>query len=262
MEAENVFIKPEVAYAAIRKDLLAWDAKIKPAKYVVGISGGVDSSCVAALAAKLFGKDMVIGVTMPNGIQRDIDCSMKLIKHLGIKHVDINIAIAVNDLQVSIDKNGLTLSELCITNMPARIRMTALFGVAQCCNGIVLNTCNRSESVVGYDTLFGDSCGSYAPVKWLVKTEVRELAKWLGVPEDLAYKTSVDGLQPLTDEEKFGFTYEALDKYIRCGKLADVATAAKIESMYMSNKFKLQIINVPGPQFKFAYDKLLAEHGI
>ena len=120
--------------------------------------------------------------------------------------------------------------------------MTALFGIAQCVGSAVLNTCNRSESIVGYDTLFGDSCGSYAPLKMLTKTEVRELALWLGVPSHLAYKTSIDGLQPLTDEQKFGFSYAELDMFIRHAGEVSQKTADKIVGMYHRNKFKLEII--------------------
>lgn len=138
--------------------------------------------------------------------------------------------------------------------MPARLRMTALFGIAQCFGSAVLNTCNRSESIVGYDTLFGDSCGSYAPLKMLTKTEVRELALWIGVPSHLAYKIPIDGLQPLTDEQKFGFSYSELDMFIRHAGEVSQKTADKIVDMYHQNKFKLEMVNVPGPSFGFLTD--------
>jgi NAD+ synthase len=187
-------------------------------------------------------------------MQKDMQDVHEVFKHLGIKRITIDIGDTVHSLENGIDNNAIELTEQCTINMPARIRMTALFAVAQCFGAVVLNTCNRSESCVGFDTFFGDSCGCYAPIKNLTKTEVMELAMWLGVPSHLAFKTPVDGLQPLTDEQKFGFTYRELDMFIRgAGNISD-STASKIKSMYHNNKFKLEIINVPGPGFEFLSD--------
>lgn len=257
---KDIFIEPDNAFAVISREWKSWAAQFDAGtKMVVGISGGVDSTCVAALACRLFGAENVIGVSLPCDGQKDMSDVDAVFEHLKIRRVTIDIGDAFNGFVNAIENNAVEMTKQCIVNMPARLRMTALFGIAQCIGGVVVNTCNRSESVVGFDTIFGDSCGCYAPIKNLVKTEVMDLAAWLGVPEKLAYKVPVDGLQPLTDEQKFGFSYAELDAFIRCPAavedgLTKPETAEKIKRMYAANRFKLEIINVPGPDFGFASD--------
>lgn len=257
---KGIFIEPDNAFAEISRDWKSWAAVFDVrTKMVVGISGGVDSTCVAALACRLFGSDNVVGVSLPCDGQKDMSDVDAVFEHLNIRRVTIDIGDAFFTLKNGIENNAIGLTDQCVTNMPARLRMTALFGVAQCIGGVVINTCNRSESICGYDTLFGDSCGCYAPIKNLVKTEVMDLTAWLGVPEKLARKVPVDGLQPLTDEQKFGFSYAELDAFIRCPMavedgLTKPETAEKIKRMYAANRFKLEIINIHGPDFGFASD--------
>ena len=119
---------------------------------VVGISGGKDSSVVAALCTEALGRDRVIGVLMPNGIQPDIDSAKLLVKHLEIRYFIVNIEDAVIGLTENIP---FSLSEQSRINLPARIRMAALYAVSQSNNGRVANTCNLSEDWVGYATLSG-----------------------------------------------------------------------------------------------------------
>ena len=140
--------------------------------------------------------------------------------------------------------------------------MTMLYGVAQCLGGVVVNTCNRSESVLGNDTLFGDDCGSYGPIQALTKTEVKSLAAFLGAPRELVEKTPIDGLQPLSDEERMGIRYEDVDEYIRSQGAADFSITGQILGMFVKNRFKLEIVRVPGPKFEFMRDSIRAEYGI
>ena len=116
---------------------------------VIGISGGKDSSTVAALCVEALGRDRVIGVTMPNGVQKDISDSMKLINHLRIRHYNINIADTYNALMNTIGAefkaDGTEISRQTIINMPPRLRMTTLYAISQSLNGRVANTCNLSE---------------------------------------------------------------------------------------------------------------------
>ena len=109
---------------------------------MVGISGGKDSSVVAALCTEALGRDRVIGVLMPNGIQPDIDSAKLLVKHLKIRYFIVNIEDAVIGLTENIP---FSLSEQSRINLPARIRMAALYAVSQSNNGRVANTCNLSE---------------------------------------------------------------------------------------------------------------------
>ena len=136
---------------------------------VVGISGGKDSSVVAALCVEALGKDRVIGVLMPCGEQSDISCSHMLVEHLGIKSYTINVADSVNGLKNELSKK-LELTEQSIINLPPRIRMSTLYAVSQSCNGRVANTCNLSEDWVGYSTRYGDSAGDFSPLANLTVT--------------------------------------------------------------------------------------------
>lgn len=233
--------------AKIESHWMAWDANVKPGVYVIGISGGIDSTCVAALACKIFGKDRVVGVSLPCDGQADMADVDKVFDVLGIKRVTIDIGDAFASLKNGIENNGIELSYDCKTNMPARLRMASLYGVAQCVGGAVVNTCNLSEDVVGYATLYGDNAGSYAPIQPLTKTEVKKLAKFIGIPRDLAEKTPIDGLQPLTDEDKLGFKYADLDVLIRTGVGTDELKFLATKKFY-ANKFKTEIVRIPSPK--------------
>ena len=212
---------------------------------VVGISGGKDSSIVAALCVEALGKDRVIGVLMPCGEQHDIDMAYMLVEHLGIKHYVVNIENAVKGVVNSLPQD-LEVSAQTITNIPPRVRMTTLYAVSQSCNGRVANTCNLSEDWVGYSTRYGDSVGDFSPVSHLTVTEVKEIGRLLGLPNELVDKTPIDGLCGNTDEENLGFTYAVLDKYIREGIIDDEKTKQLIDTKHKNNLFKLQLM----PAFK------------
>ena len=208
---------------------------------VVGISGGKDSSIVAALCVEALGKDRVIGVLMPQGEQHDIDMAYLLVNHLGIKHYVVNIKEAVDGVLHQMPRE-LTLSPQSLQNLPPRIRMSTLYAVSQSCNGRVANTCNLSEDWVGYSTRYGDSVGDFSPLSFLTVTEAKEIGYLLGLPRDLVDKTPIDGLCGKTDEENLGFTYAELDVYIRTGVIADQAKKALIDRKHKANLFKLQLM--------------------
>lgn len=211
-------------------------------KVVIGISGGKDSSVVAAICAKAIGPENVIGVMMPNGEQKDIADSQKLIAHLGIKSTTVNIGHAFETLCNSMNL-GVELSYDTLTNLPARLRMSTLYAVAQTVGGFVANTCNLSEDTVGYATLYGDNAGSFAPISKLTTEEVMEIGDDLGLPFELVHKVPIDGLQPKTDEDKLGFTYHEVNELIRKGIKGP--HFEKIMDMYRKNKFKLDIVRIP-----------------
>jgi NAD+ synthase len=209
---------------------------------VVGISGGKDSSVVAALCAEALGKDRVIGVLMPNGIQSDISDSEQLVEHLGIKYFVCNIKEAVDGVTNSLVECDLPLNEQARINLPPRIRMSTLYAVSQTLNGRVANTCNLSEDYVGYSTRYGDSAGDFSPLAKLTVAEVVQIGLYLGLPKNLVVKVPSDGLSGKSDEDKLGFTYAVLDKYIRTGVCEDVDTKAKIDRLNRINAFKLKVI--------------------
>lgn len=213
---------------------------------VVGISGGKDSSVVAALCVEALGRDRVIGVLMPNGEQADIAASYRLVEHLGIRHYVVNIQDAVAGLTSAIP---MDLTQQSCTNMQPRIRMTALYAVSQCCNGRVANTCNLSEDWVGYSTRYGDSVGDFSPLSRLTVQEVKQIGTVLGLPAELVEKTPIDGLSGKSDEENLGFTYAELDCYIRTGEIADENKKKRIDALHEKNLFKLQLMPVFEPDF-------------
>ena len=223
----------------------------KDCNAVVGISGGLDSSVVAALCVESLGKDRVIGVKMPNGTQVDINDAENLIAFLDIESVLIDIHESVSNVIKEMLLNDLGVSEQTIINLPPRIRMATLYAVSQSMNGRVANTSNLSESFVGYDTRYGDSVGDFSPLFNLTKTEIREIAKELNLPNELVNKTPADGLCGKTDEEAFGFSYDVLDRYIRTGEIDDLDIKNKIDAMHSKNLFKLS----PMPSFSYSVEE-------
>ena len=207
---------------------------------VVGISGGKDSSIVAALCAQALGPRRVFGVLMPQGEQHDINFSLELVNHLGIKYTTINIKDAVDALLADIKKADMTPNKQATINIPARIRMTTLYAVSAIVNGRVANTCNLSEDWVGYATKFGDAAGDFSPISRLTVTEVKAIGRELNLPSSLVDKLPEDGLTGLSDEENLGFTYDVLDKYLREGICEDAATKEKIDRLHKLNLHKLE----------------------
>lgn len=210
---------------------------------IIGISGGKDSSVAAAVCVKALGKERVIGVMMPNKDQADIDMAELLVNHLEIKSFTVNIGAAFDSLVEEIkDKTG-DLSNDSIINLPPRLRMSTLYAIAQSHNGRVANTCNLSEDWVGYSTIYGDSVGDFSPLSSFTTAEIRAIGRYLGLPDILVDKVPSDGLSGKTDEDKLGFTYEVLDKYIRTGEIEDIKTKERIDMLHEKNLFKLRYMD-------------------
>ena len=228
------------------QDIIVWindffEKNGKGCNAVVGISGGKDSSVVAALCVEALGRERVIGVLMPQGVQPDIEAAYLLVNHLGIKHYVVNIKNAVDDVLESISALP-EISRQTRVNLPARIRMATLYAVSQSINGRVANTCNLSEDYVGYATRYGDGAGDFSPLCNLTVTEVKEIGRVLGLPEILITKTPIDGLSGKSDEENLGFTYDVLDRYILNGEISDLDIKEKIDRLHMLNRFKIETI--------------------
>ena len=228
----------------IKNDCVKWIREFfeengKGCNAVVGISGGKDSSVVAALCAEALGKDRVIGVLMPCGEQSDIDMAKLLVEHLGIRHYIINIKDAVDGLVGSIP---FELSDQSRINLPSRIRMSTLYAISQSNNGRVANTCNLSEDWVGYSTRYGDAAGDFSPCSNLTVQEVKAIGRVLGLPAALVDKAPTDGLCGKTDEDNLGFTYAELDRYIREGVIEDQEKKENIDCRHKNNLFKLQLM--------------------
>lgn len=232
----------------VKNDCVQWirdffEENGKGCNAVVGISGGKDSSIVAALCVEALGKDRVIGVLMPCGEQHDIDMAQLLVDTLGIKHFVVNIKDAVEGVTKAIP---FEMSNQSIVNLPPRIRMATLYAVSQSHNGRVANTCNLSEDWVGYSTRYGDAAGDFSPCSNLTVAEMKQIGRLLGLPDVLVDKVPIDGLCGKTDEENLGFTYAELDLYIREGIEPSPEKKARIDHLHRINQFKLQLM----PTFK------------
>ena len=138
------------------------------------------------------------------------------------------------------------LSKQAKINLPARIRMSTLYAVAQSMNGRVANTCNLSEDWVGYSTRYGDAAGDFSPLGNFTVQEVKAIGRELNLPDIFIDKVPSDGLTGLTDEANLGFSYEILDRYIRTGMCEDTNIKQEIDHLHNRNKFKL----LPMPKFE------------
>lgn len=211
---------------------------------VIGISGGKDSSVCAALCVQALGKDRVIGVLMPNGTQSDIADSRQLVEYLRIRSVTVNIAGAVDAIYTQLRTARIAATAQTEINLPPRVRMSVLYAVSQSMNGRVINTCNLSEDWVGYSTRYGDGAGDVSLLGKLTVQEVKALGREMGLPENLVEKTPSDGLCGSSDEQKLGFSYAVLDRYIREGDCEDPVIRGKIDELHHANRFKLELMPV------------------
>lgn len=245
----------------VKDDLVEWirgwfEKNGPECNAIIGISGGKDSTVVAALCVEALGKDRVIGVMMPQGEQPDIDISYKVVNHLGIRGIEVNIQDAVqsvlkgiiNSTYVGNNKDffKVPISNQTRVNLPPRIRMATLYAISQSLNGRVSNNCNLSEDFVGYSTRWGDSVGDFSPLANLTVTDVKAIGYELGLPKEFIEKTPSDGLCGKTDEDNLGFTYEVLDRYIRTGVCEDLDTRKRIDALHNKNEFKMK----PIPSFE------------
>lgn len=239
----------------IHKELVQWikdwfEENGKGCNAVIGLSGGKDSTIVAALCAEALGKDRVIGVGMPEHNQ-GINDADKIAEYLGIKYYTVPIG-GIMDAFSNI-QNGLpfTWSKQTEQNIPPRVRMAMLYAVSQTFNGRPSCNCNYSEDYIGYATFGGDDLAAFAPLSFLTVTEILALGDEMGLPGEWVHKTPDDGLpHSQSDEAKFGFTYKVLDRYIRTGQCDDPEIKEKIDSMHLKNLFKTEIIKVPAYEFK------------
>lgn len=207
---------------------------------VFGLSGGIDSAVVAALAKQAF-PHHTLGVVMPcHSDPRDAEDGALVAHHFGVPSATVDLA-PVYDLlleQLAGSSTDLPESRLATANLKPRLRMTTLYGFANQFGYRVLGTGNRSELAVGYFTKYGDGGVDLLPLGSLVKSEVRDLARSLGVPARIITKPPSAGLwADQTDEAEMGLTYEELDAYLLTGA-ASPAVKAKVDAMNAASEHK------------------------
>jgi NAD+ synthase len=226
---------------------------------VVGLSGGIDSATASAIAVEAVGAENVHGLVMPSKVSGDSNMrdAEEHAKKFGIEY-------DVVEIQPVVDKflEGYSVDdEEAVGNLAARVRMCYNYLVANSKNTLVLGTGNRSELLVGYYTKYGDGGVDILPIGGLYKTEVRKVARELGVDEDIIEKPPTAGLwEGQTDEEELGATYDELDAFLRAyideGESVeeatdsagiDVETTRRLESMYRRSEHKRK--TPPYPNF-------------
>ncbi len=206
---------------------------------ILGLSGGIDSAVSAAISARALGKENTWGISMPYADQSTEDADL-VVRTLGIRSHEVNIENIVNDFDF------LNLKKLGKGNIKARVRMTILYGFAEKLNGLVVGTGNKSELEIGYITKYGDGGVDIEPLGNLYKTEVKEVAKVLGLPKKIIEKTpSAELWEGQTDENELGMNYEELDAVLK-GKITQGKIYEKVQKM---RKISTHKKNMP-PLFK------------
>jgi NAD+ synthase len=223
-------------------------------KAIIGISGGKDSTIAAALCVEALGADRVVGVLMPQGIQKDIKDSYDVCRYLNLEPFEVNIGAAYQRLAEEVLGDTLfpELPPIVTTNTPARLRMTVLYMVAGLFpNSRVVNTCNRSEDYVGYSTKYGDAAGDFSPLGNLTVREVLEIGDELGLPKRLVHKAPSDGMCGKTDEDNLGFTYNELDDFILGTGRVSEETMNKIGRLHNTTRHKYEPMPTYNPHEVF-----------
>ena len=214
--------------------------------YVLGVSGGVDSSLCAAIAKSAVGKEKLHCLLMPiNSINEDLEDALTLVKDLDLKYTIIDASETFNKYVETFSKCGIELDRSTLGNLKARMRMAILYAIAQKERGLVIGTDNADERYVGYYTKHGDGACDILPIAHLVKGEVVEACKLYGVRDSLAERVPSAGLyEGQTDEKEMGVTYQDLDAFL-LGK--DIADAPKERIAYLHKISEHKRKEIPTP---------------
>ncbi|WP_108395471.1 ammonia-dependent NAD(+) synthetase [Devosia submarina] len=222
--------------------------------YVLGISGGVDSTAAALLTQNAVsdlrssGYDArFIAVRLPYGVQADEHDAQRALDVIGPDEVQrVDIKPAADAMLASLDAGGLQFKDAAqqdfiLGNIKARQRMIAQFAIAGATRGLVIGTDQAAEALMGFFTKFGDGAADILPLAGLNKRRVRALAAHLGAPKELVYKVptaDLENLAPLRpDEDAYGVSYEQIDDFLE-GKEIDAAAATRILSVYKGTAHK------------------------
>ena len=213
---------------------------------VLGLSGGVDSSLVAALTRRAVGKDRLMCIMMPiESHPSDLEDAIEVAKALDVNYIVVDGSDTFKAAKEAFLKTGVQFDKATLSNLKVRIRMSYLFAYAQKSHGLVIGTDNMDERYTGYFTKYGDGAADLLPIVYLTKGEVVEAAEMLGVPSRLAKRTPTAGLfAGQTDEGEMGVKYADLDKYLLGGEI-DEASKARIEHLHRISEHKRVPIPTP-----------------
>ncbi len=213
---------------------------------VIGNSGGKDSATVLAMAVKAIGKENVISVFMPcHSANSDLEDAQLVSKAFDVKLLNIDLTNTYNKMADEITKRLNTqLSKESTINMKPRLRMVALYSIAQTLNYLVIGTGNLCEAMVGYTTKWGDNSSDFNPIGNFTVDEVLEIGKMLGVPERILKKAPNDGLGGQTDEEKMGITYKQISEVIETGNTDNENAKNEIIKKFNASKHKRNLVPI------------------
>ena len=252
-------------YQRIIEFLKDYQLKTNVKGYVIGISGGKDSTIVAKLLVDAIGSDKVLGILMPNGKQSDLSDSIEVCRLLNIDYQIVNIKQSydaiVNQIEdcvsglfpgdyvqkavTEVNNDTYYVTKQAKTNIAPRLRMTTLYAIAQSLGYRVAGTGNYSEHYIGWCTKWGDMACDINPIAHLTCTDVVALGDYLKLPEHLVHKIPADGLTDKSDEDNFVFTYSELDRFLTKGESnVDVSIASKIIKMHDRSTHKDNVINI------------------
>ena len=232
----------------IEKFLKEYLEKTHCEKYILGVSGGVDSSLCAAILKSAVGKDKIHCLIMPiDSSKADTEDGLTLVKDLDLPYDVIDVSEAFEAYKKEFLRNGLELDRSTLGNLKARMRMSILYAVAQKERGLVVGTDNADERCVGYFTKHGDGACDILPIAHLVKAEVVEAARIYGVRQDLAERVPSAGLfEGQTDEKEMGVSYAHLDAYV-LGKEIPEEAKKRIQYLERISDHKRDPIPMPKP---------------
>ncbi len=213
--------------------------------YVVGLSGGLDSSVVALLCQRAF-PDETLGIIMNcHSTPQDAAHGKLLAKQCHVPYKEIFLDKVYDSFLEAVETTEEEEAVLTVANIKPRLRMTTLYYYGSKHGYLVVGTGNRPEMKIGYFTKYGDGGVDIEPIIHLTKSEVRDLARYLGVPDAIINKPPSAGLwENQTDEDEMGFTYDDIDHYLLTGEAAP-AVKAKIEHMAKISDHKKHSPSMP-----------------
>lgn len=210
---------------------------------VLGLSGGLDSAVVAALSIRRFSQNTLAIIIPCHSLEADISDALDFINKFNISYKIIDLSKVYDPLiHLLNDKKKERSFKLAEANIKPRLRMITLYYFANKLNYLVVGTGNKSELSIGYFTKYGDGGADILPLGNLLKSQVRELAEYLGIPKKIIDKPPSAGLwEGQTDEEEIGISYEQLDKYLKTGKLKNKIIEKGIQDKITKNAHKRAI---------------------
>ena len=214
--------------------------------YVLGLSGGVDSSLVSAIARKAVGKDRLMCIMIPiDSLPADLTDAKEVARQFDLNYIVIDQSEAYHEIVKSFKASGEEITREVGANIKARLRMITVYAYAQANSGLVLGTDNAGERYTGYFTKYGDGAADIMPIVHLIKREVVEACKIYGLSDALAERVPSAGLfEGQTDENEMGITYKDLDDFI-LGKEIPEAARNRIEYLHRISEHKRRDIPTP-----------------